>query len=104
VQVIVHHDAFLDSCMKESMLFWPKILRRLEKIKLLCLQFVATSQSLTPAVGIDPGCVPWSLQCALKREPPARDNLFPKLIVVAYSLFDRFFSSSVYDTVATPRD
>jgi hypothetical protein len=43
--------------MKESMLFWPKILRRLEKIKLLCLQFVATSQSLTPTVGIDPGYV-----------------------------------------------
>eukprot|EP00976_Prorocentrum_cordatum_P112749 1195586-Prorocentrum_minimum.AAC.2 len=45
-----HHEEFLDACMKESMLFWPKILRRLEKIKMLCLQFVAASARLISAV------------------------------------------------------
>jgi len=51
-QVVTHHEEFLDASMKESMLFWPKILRRLEKIKMLCLQFVAASQRLIPALGI----------------------------------------------------
>jgi len=49
-EVMKHHEEFLDACMKESMLFWPKILRRLEKIKMLCLQFVAASHRLIAAV------------------------------------------------------
>ncbi|KAK3261906.1 hypothetical protein CYMTET_29215 [Cymbomonas tetramitiformis] len=49
-EVMTCHDEFLDACMKESMLFWPKILRRLEKIKMLCINFVQASQRLIPAV------------------------------------------------------
>ncbi len=41
--VIEAHDRFLDACMKEGMLFWPKILKRLERIKSICLRFAATT-------------------------------------------------------------
>jgi len=43
------HDRFLDTCMKEGMLFWPRILRRLERIKSICLRFAATTAALAPA-------------------------------------------------------
>eukprot|EP00899_Mesostigma_viride_P008784 jgi/Mesvir1/17907/Mv12973-RA.1 len=48
-EVISRHDDFLDRCLKECMLFWPKILRRLERIKFTCLLFCsATREALGP--------------------------------------------------------
>jgi gamma-tubulin complex component 2 len=48
--VIAAHDVFLDACMKEGMLFWPKILKRLERIKSICLRFAATTAVLAAAL------------------------------------------------------
>jgi gamma-tubulin complex component 2 len=48
--VIEAHDRFLDACMKEGMLFWPKILKRLERIKSICLRFAATTAVLAAAL------------------------------------------------------
>ena len=49
-ELIDLHERFLDQCMKEGMLFWPKILKRLEKIKSVCLKFAAASASLATAL------------------------------------------------------
>jgi gamma-tubulin complex component 2 len=49
-ELIDLHERFLDACMKEGMLFWPKILRRLEQIKSVCLKFAAASASLAAAL------------------------------------------------------
>ena len=49
-ELIDLHESFLDACMKEGMLFWPKILKRLEKIKSVCLKFVAASATLAEAL------------------------------------------------------
>lgn len=38
-EICSRHEAFLDACMKECMLFWPLALRRLVRIKRRCLTF-----------------------------------------------------------------
>ena len=45
-ELIDLHERFLDACMKEGMLFWPKILRRLEKIKQSCLKFAEATAAI----------------------------------------------------------
>ena len=49
-ELIDLHERFLDACMKEGMLFWPKILRRLEKIKQSCLKFAEATAALERGV------------------------------------------------------
>ena len=48
-ELIVAHDRFLDQCMKEGMLFWPKILKRLDRIKAACLRFAAATAAFARA-------------------------------------------------------
>ena len=45
-ELVDAHERFLDACMKEGMLFWPRILRRLERIKNVCLKFCGLSETL----------------------------------------------------------
>ena len=45
-ELIDAHERFLDACMKEGMLFWPRILRALERIKNVCLRFCGLSETL----------------------------------------------------------
>nr|POF19130.1 putative e3 ubiquitin-protein ligase rhy1a [Quercus suber] len=40
VQIIQHHDFFLDDCLGEYLLLFPKLLKKVEKLKLMCLQAV----------------------------------------------------------------
>jgi gamma-tubulin complex component 2 len=56
--VIDAHDRFLDACMKEGMLFWPKILKRLERIKSICLRFAATTAVLSASLPTSSGSTP----------------------------------------------
>ena len=59
--VMEAHDKFLDSIMKEGMMFWPKILKRLERIKAICLRFAATTAALeedAPPLGAAPPTPP----------------------------------------------
>ena len=58
-EVIEAHDKFLDACMKEGMLFWPKILKRLERIKSICLRFAATTGAFAATIA-PPGSPPGS--------------------------------------------
>jgi gamma-tubulin complex component 2 len=48
-ELIAAHDRFLDQCMKEGMLFWPKILKRLDRIKAACLRFAAATAAFARA-------------------------------------------------------
>lgn len=43
-ELIAIHDEFLETCMRDSMLFWPKILKRLDRIRAACARFAADSQ------------------------------------------------------------
>ena len=43
-ELIAGHDAFLEACMKDAMLFWPKILKRLERARATCLRFARDTQ------------------------------------------------------------
>ncbi|KAF3454263.1 hypothetical protein FNV43_RR04710 [Rhamnella rubrinervis] len=45
-EVIQHHDFFLDKCLRECLLLLPKLLKKVEKLKSLCLQYAAATQWL----------------------------------------------------------
>ncbi|KAA8522918.1 hypothetical protein F0562_009341 [Nyssa sinensis] len=45
-EVIQHHDFFLDKCLRECLLLLPVLLKKVEKLKLICLQYAAATQWL----------------------------------------------------------
>ncbi|PPR90298.1 hypothetical protein GOBAR_AA30386 [Gossypium barbadense] len=45
-EVIQHHDFFLDKCLKECLLLLPELIKNVEKLKSLCLQYAAATQWL----------------------------------------------------------
>ncbi|XP_043721801.1 gamma-tubulin complex component 2 isoform X1 [Telopea speciosissima] len=45
-EVIQYHDFFLDKCLKECLLLLPELLKKVERLKSICLQYVAATQRL----------------------------------------------------------
>ncbi|XP_027906084.1 gamma-tubulin complex component 2 isoform X2 [Vigna unguiculata] len=45
-EVIQHHDFFLDKCLRECLLLLPELLKKVEKLKSMCLQYSAATQWL----------------------------------------------------------
>ncbi|KAH9698235.1 gamma-tubulin complex component 2 [Citrus sinensis] len=45
-EVIQHHDFFLDKCLRECLLHLPDLLKKVERLKSLCLQYAAATQWL----------------------------------------------------------
>ncbi|MCO5570182.1 hypothetical protein L7F22_023900 [Adiantum nelumboides] len=64
-EVISQHDYFLDKCLKECVLLWPQIFKKVEKLKAICLQYATATQWLIPSMSTP--------------EPTARDSLSVKL-------------------------
>ncbi|EPS65043.1 tubulin gamma complex-associated protein, partial [Genlisea aurea] len=50
-EVIEHHDFFLDKCLRECLLLSPVLLKKLEKMKLLCLQYASAVHWLITDTG-----------------------------------------------------
>ncbi|XP_058071510.1 gamma-tubulin complex component 2-like isoform X10 [Magnolia sinica] len=51
-EVIQHHDFFLKKCLKECLLLLPQLLKKVEKLKSICLQYAAAIQWLVPSLYI----------------------------------------------------
>ncbi|XP_058108196.1 gamma-tubulin complex component 2-like isoform X7 [Magnolia sinica] len=51
-EVIQHHDFFLKKCLKECLLLLPQLLKKVEKLKSICLQYAAAIQWLIPSLYI----------------------------------------------------
>ncbi|RWR96885.1 gamma-tubulin complex component 2 [Cinnamomum micranthum f. kanehirae] len=49
-EVIQHHDFFLEKCLKECLLLLPQLLKKVEKLKSICLQYAAAIQWLIPSI------------------------------------------------------
>ncbi|KAH7420640.1 hypothetical protein KP509_13G015300 [Ceratopteris richardii] len=49
-EVIYQHDYFLDKCLKECVLLWPQIFKKVEKLKAICLQYATATQWLIPSM------------------------------------------------------
>lgn len=45
-EVLQHHDFFLDKCLRECLLRLPQLLKKVERLKSLCLQYAAAAQWL----------------------------------------------------------
>ncbi|XP_061351089.1 gamma-tubulin complex component 2 [Gastrolobium bilobum] len=45
-EVIQHHDFFLDKCLRECLLLLPELLKKVERLKTMCLQYAAATQWL----------------------------------------------------------
>lgn len=76
MQVIHHHDLFLDKCLKECLLLSPQliqvcgrdiylyfqchegtkhmVMQKMEKLKLICLQYAVAVQQLIPSMCMPP--------------------------------------------------
>ncbi|KAJ6798877.1 gamma-tubulin complex component 2 [Iris pallida] len=48
-EVIQVHDFFLQKCLKECLLLLPQLLKKVEKLKSICLQYATSIQLLVPA-------------------------------------------------------
>lgn len=48
-EVIHYHDFFLDKCLRECLLLSPSILKKVERLKEICLQYAAATQRLITA-------------------------------------------------------
>ncbi|KAG0468400.1 hypothetical protein HPP92_017728 [Vanilla planifolia] len=51
-EVIQLHDLFLQKCLKECLLLLPQLVKKVEKLKSLCLQYAASIQLLVPSIYI----------------------------------------------------
>lgn len=57
-EVIQYHEFFLEKCLRECLLLSPVLLKKVERLKLLCLQYAAAIQRLiTSSVDIPAGIV-----------------------------------------------
>ncbi|XP_057515488.1 gamma-tubulin complex component 2 isoform X2 [Amaranthus tricolor] len=45
-EVLQYHDIFLEKCLRECMLLLPELLKKMERLKLICLQYAAATQWL----------------------------------------------------------
>ncbi|KAK8464606.1 hypothetical protein PHAVU_010G031700 [Phaseolus vulgaris] len=54
-EVIQHHDFFLDKCLRECLLLLPELLKKVERLKSMCLQYSAATQWLISSSCIDLG-------------------------------------------------
>ncbi|KAJ4758194.1 Gamma-tubulin complex component [Rhynchospora pubera] len=53
-EVIEFHDLFLHKCLKECLLLMPQLLKKVEKLKALCLRYATSSQVLIPSMNMLP--------------------------------------------------
>lgn len=53
-EVIQYHDFFMEKCLKECSLLSPILLKKLEKLKLVCLQYAAATQWLMNSIESPP--------------------------------------------------
>ncbi|KAI3733306.1 hypothetical protein L6452_12748 [Arctium lappa] len=53
-EVIQYHDFFMEKCLKECSLLLPSLLKKLEKLKLICLQYAAATQWLMNSIESPP--------------------------------------------------
>ncbi|PWA58942.1 spc97 / Spc98 family of spindle pole body (SBP) component [Artemisia annua] len=49
-EVIQYHDFFMEKCLKECLLLSPVLLKKFEKLKLVCLQYAAATQWLMNSI------------------------------------------------------
>lgn len=49
-EVIQQHDFFLEKCLKECLLLLPQVLKKVEKLKSICLQYASAIQRLIPSI------------------------------------------------------
>lgn len=45
-EVMQQHESFLDKCLKQCMFFWPKIFKKVDNLKGICLQYATATQWL----------------------------------------------------------
>ncbi|KAI5678901.1 hypothetical protein M9H77_09851 [Catharanthus roseus] len=52
-EVIQYHDFFLEKCLRECLLLSPRLLKKVERLKLICLQYAAAIQRLISSSSSD---------------------------------------------------
>ncbi|CAM6105487.1 unnamed protein product [Calypogeia fissa] len=68
-EIIQQHDTFLDKCLRECMLLWPRILKKVESLKAICQQYATTTQWLIPSMNV-PADDPFAIESSPIRGDP----------------------------------
>lgn len=103
-EVIQHHDFFLDKCLRGCLLLLPEFLKKVESLKLLCLQYAAATQWLISSsidvpslVDFDGSLVPEKPKPSKSRTPSQALKLSSSNKTVADSIlkFEREFNAEL---------
>ncbi|GFZ14546.1 Spc97 / Spc98 family of spindle pole body (SBP) component [Actinidia rufa] len=105
-EVIQYHDFFLEKCLRECLLLLPKLLKKVERLKSICLQYAAATQWLIsssidiPKIGTPSnGSLGMEKLKQLKiRNPPQAMKLATENAQVTDSIlkFEREFNSELH--------
>ncbi|KAK1323412.1 hypothetical protein QJS10_CPA02g00644 [Acorus calamus] len=71
-EVIQYHDYFLEKCLKEFLLLLPHLLKKVETLKSICLQYAAAVQVLMPSMYISDPDIADSLASLKGKKPKGR--------------------------------
>lgn len=102
-EVIQYHDFFMDKCLKECSLLSPVLLKKFEKLKLVCLQYATATQWLmnsieTPDSNNDPPSPSMDNLKVLKLRKPSKKPNSPSeesSVIECVLKFEREFSSEL---------
>ncbi|XP_076883493.1 gamma-tubulin complex component 2-like [Bidens hawaiensis] len=99
-EVIQYHDFFIEKCLKECSLLSPILLKKLEKLKLVCLQYAAAAQWLMSSIEVPEDDSPSFESCKtlLKLRKPSKKPNSPtqeSSVIQCVLKFEREFTSEL---------
>ncbi|KAK9055043.1 hypothetical protein SSX86_026123 [Deinandra increscens subsp. villosa] len=97
-EVIQHHDFFMEKCLKECSLLSPTLLKKLEKLKLVCLQYAAATQWLMNSIEDTDSPSNESCKVLLKLRKPSKKPNSPtqeSSVIQCVRKFEREFTNEL---------
>ncbi|RVW46556.1 Gamma-tubulin complex component 2 [Vitis vinifera] len=93
-EVIQFHDFFLDKCLRECLLLLPELLKKVERLKSLCLQYTSATQRLiSSSVDIPKSEVPSKGSLGLEKSKQGKSRIPSRVLKLAIT------NSTVTDSI-----
>lgn len=93
-EVIQFHDFFLDKCLRECLLLLPELLKKVERLKSLCLQYASATQRLiSSSVDIPKSEVPSKGSLGLEKSKQGKSRIPSRVLKLAIT------NSTVTDSI-----
>lgn len=93
-EVIQFHDFFLDKCLRECLLLLPELLKKVERLKSLCLQYASATQRLiSSSVDIPKSEAPSKGSLGLEKSKQGKSRIPSRVLKLAIT------NSTVTDSI-----